>query len=45
MLTGEAWAWAADRSAPTLLVPIDPAAGLGREDVDALVRWANTRSL
>jgi hypothetical protein len=47
MLTSEAWEWAATRAAPTLLVPIDPAIGLARADVDELVDWAAayTRSL
>ncbi len=32
--------WAADRSAPTLLVPIDAAIGLTRADVDRVLSWA-----
>lgn len=40
MLTTDAWSWAEDREAPTLLVPIDPAFGLTREVVDRLVAWA-----
>jgi hypothetical protein len=32
--------WAAQRSAPTLLVGTDPAVGLTPEHVDALLRWA-----
>jgi hypothetical protein len=47
MLTTEAWDWAGHRAAPTLLIPIDPAIGLARIDVDALLDWAEayTRSL
>lgn len=40
LLTSEAYAWAETRGAPTLLVPIDPAAGLRRHHVDRLVAWA-----
>jgi hypothetical protein len=32
--------WAAERSAPTLLVPSDAAIGLTRADVDQVVSWA-----
>jgi len=32
--------WAAGRAAPTLLVPIDPAVGWTRVDVDRVVEWA-----
>lgn len=32
--------WAAGRSAPTLLVSIDPAIGLTRADVDRVLAWA-----
>ncbi|TMK38071.1 MAG: hypothetical protein E6G56_15855 [Actinobacteria bacterium] len=32
--------WAAQRSAPTLLVPTDPASGLGAEHVEQLRTWA-----
>jgi hypothetical protein len=31
--------WAAQRSAPTLLVPVDPAVGWSRADVDQVLRW------
>jgi hypothetical protein len=31
--------WAATRTAPTLLVPIDPAAGWRREHVDQTLKW------
>ena len=31
--------WAGERAAPTLLVAVDPAVGLTREHVDALVLW------
>ena len=33
--------WAAARSEPTLLVPVDPSAGLTPQDVDRLLRWAD----
>jgi hypothetical protein len=36
----EAREWAAARSAPTLLLEVDPAVGLRRDDVDRAVRWA-----
>jgi hypothetical protein len=32
--------WAAERSAPTLLVSVDPAIGLVRADVDRVITWA-----
>lgn len=32
--------WAADRDAPTLLVPIDPALGWTRADVDQVLAWS-----
>jgi hypothetical protein len=32
--------WAAERSAPTLLVPIDAEIGLTRADVDRVIAWA-----
>jgi hypothetical protein len=32
--------WAAERSAPTLLVSVDPAIGWTRADVDRVVAWA-----
>ena len=38
--TPEAGDWAAARPWPTLLVPVDPARGLLREHVDALLAWA-----
>jgi hypothetical protein len=31
--------WAADRDAPTLLVPIEPSTGWTRSDVDAVLKW------
>ena len=40
VLTPEAWAWAADRISPTLLVPVDPSIGLTRTQVDELITWA-----
>lgn len=39
MLTDAAWSWARTRRAPTLLVPIDPACGLTRSHVQALLDW------
>ena len=33
--------WAERRTAPTLLVPTDPAVGLDEEHVDRLLEWAN----
>ena len=36
----EAWSWAAARSAPTLLVPIDPLLGLGPEQLEIVEDWA-----
>jgi hypothetical protein len=33
--------WAADRSHPTLLVPVDPREGLTRDHVERLLRWAD----
>jgi hypothetical protein len=41
LLEPEAWAWAAARAEPTLLVPVDPCAGLDRAHVDALLAWAD----
>lgn len=40
LLTSEAWAWAASRVAPTLLVEVDPTVGLTRSHVNELRRWA-----
>jgi hypothetical protein len=40
-LTPEAHAWAAHRAAPTLLLDIDPAAGLTRAEVDQCLTWAS----
>lgn len=34
--------WAATRAAPTLLVPIDPAKGWTRADVDHVLGWVRT---
>ncbi|GAB1641133.1 hypothetical protein KRMM14A1259_15560 [Krasilnikovia sp. MM14-A1259] len=34
--------WAAGRSAPTLLVPIDPAVGWRRRDVDEVLGWVRS---
>jgi hypothetical protein len=36
----EAWAWAEERSAATLLVPIDPLLGLRHEQLDVVEEWA-----
>jgi hypothetical protein len=33
--------WAAERSHPTLLVPVDPRAGLTQDHVEQLLRWAD----
>jgi hypothetical protein len=33
--------WASGRPEPTLLVPVDPRAGLTPQDVDRLLRWAD----
>ncbi|WP_238016958.1 hypothetical protein KZZ52_45660 [Dactylosporangium sp. AC04546] len=33
--------WAAARAAPTLLVPVDPAVGWTRADVDAVLTWVS----
>ena len=41
ILGDEAWAWAAARPEPTLLVEVQPAIGLGREHVDRLLIWAH----
>ena len=42
LLTVEAWQWAAKRTSPTLLVPIDPTIGLTRAQVDELFAWLGT---
>jgi hypothetical protein len=41
LLTPEAYAWAETRSAPTLLLPVDPSSGLMRDEVDELIHWAH----
>lgn len=41
-LTPEAYAWAAKRAAPTLLISIDPADGLTRLAIERVLRWADT---
>ena len=41
LLGAEAHRWAAERPAPTLLVPVDPATGLDRDHVDQLLGWAD----
>jgi hypothetical protein len=40
LLTPEAWTWAESRPAPTLLIPIDPAAELTGQHVRQLLDWA-----
>jgi hypothetical protein len=40
LVTAEARQWATKREAPTLLVEVDPAAGLARAAVDRLLAWA-----
>jgi hypothetical protein len=40
LLGPAAYDWAAHRSAPTLLLPADPAVGLTRELVDRALAWA-----
>lgn len=42
MLTPEAYAWADDRTDPTLLISADPAEGLVRSMVDEALSWAAT---
>jgi hypothetical protein len=37
--------WARERNAPTLLVPTEPAAGIGEEHVERLLRWADELAL
>ena len=41
IVTPEARAWEARRSAPTLLLEVDPAVGLVRPQVDELLAWAS----
>lgn len=38
----EAWPWAEEREAPTLLVPVDPRLGFGPSDLDLVERWVKT---
>jgi hypothetical protein len=40
LLTPDAWAWAESRPAPTCLIQVDPANGLTRQHVRALLHWA-----
>nr|WP_305782314.1 hypothetical protein [Actinoplanes lichenis] len=42
--TGAGREWAASRSAPTLLVPVDSAIGWTRADVEAVLTWAGSLS-
>jgi len=37
--TPEAYAWASERTAPTLLVTTDPAIGLTRESIERVLAW------
>ena len=39
----EAWSWAEDRPAATLLVPVDPLLGLGPDQLDVVEEWARER--
>jgi hypothetical protein len=39
IVTPEARAWVRERSAPTLLVEVDPQQGLQRRHVEELVAW------
>jgi hypothetical protein len=39
IVTPEARAWAAERTAPTLLIEVDAAVGLVRSQVDELLAW------
>ena len=41
LMTPAACSWAAGRTAPTLLVPVDPAVGLTKQQVDDLLIWAD----
>lgn len=40
LMTKEAFDWAARRTAPTLLIDVEPAVGLTREMVEYLLDWA-----
>jgi hypothetical protein len=42
LLSPAAWVWAESRTAPTLLVPVDPALGLTRRHVTMLLGWASS---
>ena len=37
--------WAAERAAATLLVPVDPAIGWTRSDVDAVLNWISAKAV
>jgi hypothetical protein len=39
----EAWVWAEERSAPTLLVPVDPLVGFGPDQLRGVEDWARTQ--
>ena len=41
MLVSEAFAWAAERRTPALLISIDPAEGLTRPVIDQALQWAD----
>ena len=42
--TPEAYAWAASRRAPTLLISTDPAEGLTRAAIDQALQWAENQT-
>jgi hypothetical protein len=44
IITPEAEAWASERRAPTLLVPVDPTVGLTESTVEELKEWASNLS-
>jgi len=44
-LLPHAYAWAASRRAPTLLIGIDPAEGLTRPVIDQSLRWADNQPI
>ena len=39
----EAWSWAEERLAATLLVPVDPRLGFGPDQLDVVEEWARER--
>jgi hypothetical protein len=40
IVTGEAERWAIERPYPTLIIQVEPSAGLTRAHVDELISWA-----